>query len=287
MSRLLTIPVEQIRRRPDARPLNDDTVGALEASIAELGLINPIRVRPAGNDVYEIIAGSHRFAACDLLGHREITALVVDADDLHAELAMIDENLCRAELSPGDRATQTARRKVIYEELHPQTRHGAIGNGREMSRQVGDSTSPNENKALSRFTTETAAATGKSERAVQRDAERGAKVVPEAINLIRGTTLDTGAYLDRLKRMSPEAQVNTARQDLQKPSAPQPGGIAGRIIPKPEPTYDELRSAVLFLSDLTATDYLRLCPPQKRAAMCQKLAHLEQVFVQVREGVSS
>ena len=34
-----------------------------------------------------------------------------------------------------------ARRKEIYEELHPETVHGAVGNGREKSRQIGDSTS--------------------------------------------------------------------------------------------------------------------------------------------------
>jgi hypothetical protein len=32
---------------------------------------------------------------------------------------MIDENLCRADLEPVEMARQTARRKVIYEELHP------------------------------------------------------------------------------------------------------------------------------------------------------------------------
>lgn len=37
---------------------------------------------------------------------------------------MIDENLCRAEMSPAKRASQTARRKAIYIELHPETSHG-------------------------------------------------------------------------------------------------------------------------------------------------------------------
>ena len=49
---------------------------------------------------------------------------VVTDDDLHAELAMIDENLCRAELSPAERAKQTARRKAIYLIWHPETDQG-------------------------------------------------------------------------------------------------------------------------------------------------------------------
>jgi hypothetical protein len=67
------------------------------------------------------------------------------------------------------RALFTQRRKDIYEALHPETRHGVIGNGREKSRQVGDSTPD-------RFTADTAARTGQSERKVQRDAQRGESV---------------------------------------------------------------------------------------------------------------
>lgn len=86
--------------------------------------------------------------------------------DLRAELAMIDENLCRAELSPSERAAQTARRKAIYLELHPETGHGKA--------------SPNKDDNLSSFAAATAEATGKNERTVQRDAERGEKVCDEA-----------------------------------------------------------------------------------------------------------
>lgn len=90
---------------------------------------------------------------------------------------MIDENLCRAELSPAERASQTARRKAIYEELHPETRLGE--NQHSRVRQLGE-------PSADRFTLETASAIGKSERSVQRDAERGEKVCDEALRLIRG-----------------------------------------------------------------------------------------------------
>ncbi|MEQ1955154.1 hypothetical protein [Mesorhizobium sp. CN2-181] len=40
---------------------------------------------------------------------------------------MIDENLCRAELSPIDRAKSTARRKAVYELLNPEAKAGTAG----------------------------------------------------------------------------------------------------------------------------------------------------------------
>lgn len=59
-----------------------------------------------------------------------------------------------------------AERKRLYEEMHPETKNGAIGNGRKKVRQVGEATSD-------RFTADTAEKTGTSERAIQRDASRG------------------------------------------------------------------------------------------------------------------
>ncbi len=99
------------------------------------------------------------------------------------------EHLCRAQLSPADRAAQTARRKAIYLELHPETAAGKAGAEARWNASVNLS-----------FASATAEATGKTERTTQRDAERGEKVSEEALNLVRLTALDTGSYLDKLKR---------------------------------------------------------------------------------------
>lgn len=207
----VALPITHVFVRKDARKVDDATVAGLMASIREIGIINPLRVRARGEEAnglsgvaYEVTAGAHRLRAARKLGLEAVPCVVVDDNDLHAELAMIDENLCRAELSPADRASQTARRKAIYEELHPETRHG----GDRASRQVGDLVE------AERFTAETASATGKSERAVQRDAERGEKVCEPALALVRGTALDTGTYLDRLKKVEPGEQVETVNRAL-------------------------------------------------------------------------
>jgi ParB-like chromosome segregation protein Spo0J len=199
--------------RQDARKVDDATVKALAASIAEIGIINPLRVRPSRgfvdgvqSDVYEVIAGVHRLKAARKAGLEAVPCVIVDDDDLHAELAMIDENLCRAELSPADRASQTARRKAIYLELHPETARGVAGADARW----------NATDNLS-FASETAAAIGKNERTVQRDAERGEKISDRALALVRGSRLDTGEYLDKLKKLPHDEQVAKVQRDRTQP----------------------------------------------------------------------
>lgn len=212
---LQSLPIDQIDRRPDARSLNEDSVSALMDSIGTVGLINPIRVREKSGR-WEVSAGAHRLAACERLGLADIECLIVSDDDLHAELSMIDENLCRNELSPAERATQTARRKVIYLVLHPETDQGGNWQGGQFVQTDAAS-----------FATETAKATGKDERTVRRDAERGTKVIGEVIDMITGTKLDTGTYLDKLKRLTPNEQVSAAKRDLAQEKAKERERLSG------------------------------------------------------------
>lgn len=197
---IVLLPAGKLRRRLGARKINDAKVPGLVESIREIGIINPLRVRPVtvyengrAGEGWEITAGCHRYEAASRLNLTEIPCIIVQDDDLRAELAMIDENLCRAELSPAEAALQTARRKEIYEALHPEARHGAIGNGREKSRKFCDSTDQ-------RFTAETALSTGRSERAVQLDAARG-EALGEDLEAIAGTSLDKGVELDALAKL--------------------------------------------------------------------------------------
>ena len=65
-----------------------------------------------------------RKLSCKLLGHETIRAETVDLGDLDRELAEIDENLIRNELTALERGEHLARRKAIYELLHPETKQG-------------------------------------------------------------------------------------------------------------------------------------------------------------------
>jgi N6-adenosine-specific RNA methylase IME4 len=207
------VPLKNLRASPFARRINDAHVDFLAGSIKEVGLIEPPLVRRTmrspgkslhraiPNEILEIVVGNHRVEACRKLGCTYITVIVAPNldDDLSAELRQIDENLYRHDLSPAERAIAVKRRKAIYQQLHPETAHGAIGNGREKSRQVGDSSS---DKKINRFTQATAAATGTGERTIQRDAARGEKLGEDVLKRVVGTSLDKGEELDALAKLS-------------------------------------------------------------------------------------
>lgn len=207
---LATIPVDMIENGQRLREISEAQVATLINSIADVGLLNPITVYPrqlyrggVQVDGYGLIAGLHRKTAYERLGLVEIEANILDLPDLERQIAECDENLCAPQLSASERARFTKRRKEAYEALHPETRHG----GDRASRQLGD-------LEAERFTENTAAATGQSERTVQRDAERGEKICDEALDLIKGTRFDNGAYLDRLKKLTQEKQVAAVKEDV-------------------------------------------------------------------------
>lgn len=200
----IEIPLIRCQPSPNARAVLAPKVLVLAASIKEVGLRQPINVRPIG-DMYEVRGGNHRVQAFRELGYQTIPAIVTEDDDLRAELAEIDENLIRNELSPAERAIAISRRKVCYEALHPEAAHG--GN-RKSSRQLGDLIEPDRKPDdAERFTKTTADATGKSERSVQRDAQRGDEIGTAALTKVVNTSLDSGAELDALAKMPAEQRT--------------------------------------------------------------------------------
>lgn len=88
---------------------DENELKKLAESIKIYGIINPILVRKK-EDKYEIIAGERRFRATQMLGLKEIPAIIKNADEQQmAELALI-ENIQRKELSPIEEAK-------FYEEI--------------------------------------------------------------------------------------------------------------------------------------------------------------------------
>lgn len=136
------------------RTLRDVT--DLADSISELGLLNPITLTPE----FRLIAGRHRLEACKRLGWSEIEATICELDGLRGELAEIDENLARNELTALERGEHLARRKEIYEALHPETKHGG---DRKSSESKGQDV-----HLIPAFSEDAALKTGQSARTIRR-----------------------------------------------------------------------------------------------------------------------
>ena len=83
------LPVAEIRRRPDARPLDEGAVRSLAESISTIGLLAPITVRPVPGG-FEVLAGAHRLAAHKLLGEREILTLEAEHARQEAQLGALN-----------------------------------------------------------------------------------------------------------------------------------------------------------------------------------------------------
>jgi ParB family transcriptional regulator, chromosome partitioning protein len=211
---LATIPIGSVEIGRRLRDVTDAQVDALMSSIADVGLLNPITVYPrkviragVAEDGYGLVAGAHRLEAVRRLGLADIDAQVVNLSELERQIAECDENLCGSVLTPYERAQFTQRRKEAYEALHPETKNGG---DRKSDRKVCDLID------APRFTADTAAKTGASERTIQLDAERGEKINLAAGAMLKGTALDTGVFLDKLKKIKFENQPEYVKRELDK-----------------------------------------------------------------------
>jgi N6-adenosine-specific RNA methylase IME4/ParB-like chromosome segregation protein Spo0J len=182
------------------RALRPETVKQLAESMKASGLLQPIVLRPkagAGNG-YWLVAGRHRFEAAKKLKWDSIRAAIYDGMDVdQAELAEIDENLVRADLSPAERALHIDARKTLYEKIHPETKHGAVGRG-------GKKRSQNEifnDEPADAFIDDTAKKTGKSRATISRDARRG-REGRDWLRDVAGTALDEKSELEALVNLS-------------------------------------------------------------------------------------
>jgi ParB family chromosome partitioning protein len=82
---------------------DEESLGALADSIREVGVLQPVLVRPTG-DGFELIAGERRWRAARRVGLQTIPALVRETDDSAALEQALVENLQREELNPLEEA---------------------------------------------------------------------------------------------------------------------------------------------------------------------------------------
>jgi ParB family chromosome partitioning protein len=195
------MPLADIHVGDGHRPPDEETVQTLLGSIAQVGLLHPVTVTPE----CLLIAGRQRLEAARRLGWQELPCLVLSLDDLHRELAAIDENLLRKELTRLEAYEALARRGEIL---------AALGLRRKTGRP------PEKPGTVSDFrtTAEVAAETGMSERTLQRAERLVRDLPPDVRDRIRGTeAADSLSELRQLASLAEEVQRQVAEELARQP----------------------------------------------------------------------
>ncbi|HYN33016.1 MAG TPA: ParB/RepB/Spo0J family partition protein [Ilumatobacteraceae bacterium] len=79
---------------------DEESLSELTASIAEMGVLQPILIRPLDDDTYELIAGERRWRAAQRAGLTTIPAVIRVTDDVSSVEQALVENLHRQDLTP-------------------------------------------------------------------------------------------------------------------------------------------------------------------------------------------
>lgn len=170
------------------RKLNDSKVQGLSESFSSIGQLQPITVvkDEAG---YLLIAGMHRLEAAKLIGWKTIEAQVFEGSLIEIELAEIDENLMRNDLTVLEQGEHLARRQELV---------GA----KPWRPNKGDIMSP------LKTTDEIAQDIGLTERSAQRRMQVARNITPEVKDAIRNTEIaNSTTQLLELARLTPEKQL--------------------------------------------------------------------------------
>lgn len=197
----MRVPIHEIKIASGRREAAPGDIQTLATSIAEIGLLNPITVSRDRT----LIAGLHRLEAAKLLGWTEIECTLSGLEGLQAELAEIDENFVRSDLTPIEFGELLLRRKEIYEALHPEAKNGGDRRGGETR------TSKCRSDPVKPFTQDTAEKLGVGRRTVERQVQIAKNLTPETKRIIQ----DSDAFVTRkealaLSRLEPEPQAEAA-----------------------------------------------------------------------------
>lgn len=195
----MQVPIFQINVNAGRRETDPEAVQKLADSISKVGLLNPITV----DQEYTLIAGLHRLEAAKRLGWTKIKCTVSNLEGLQAELAEIDENFVRKDLSDDEFRELLLRRKEIYESLHPETKHGGDRKSEKIkSAKCALDSAPS-------FIEDTAEKLSVHPATVRREIQIAKNLTPEAKEIIKGSKVSKTDAL-KLSRLAPDQQKEAA-----------------------------------------------------------------------------
>ena len=128
---LVEVPVAEISPNPHQPRVHfdEETLSELAASIAQLGVLQPVLVRPIPGG-FQLIAGERRWRAAQRAGLATVPAVVRESDDVSAVEQALVENLHRDDLTPLEEAAAFQQLIEDFELTHD-----------EVARRVGKSRS--------------------------------------------------------------------------------------------------------------------------------------------------
>jgi ParB family transcriptional regulator, chromosome partitioning protein len=113
---LMEVPVNAVApnpKQPRTR-FDDETIATLAASIREVGILQPLVVRRAGDGRYELIAGERRLRAAKAAGLASVPIVLRDSEDADLLREALIENIHREDLNPIEQAEAF---RALLEEL--------------------------------------------------------------------------------------------------------------------------------------------------------------------------
>ena len=194
------------------RGVEEDHALAIQASIVEHGLLNPITVRATPNrkkgaQPYTLVAGAHRHRAIELLEEAQIDCLVVEGDALEAQLIEVEENVFRNDLSALDRAVFIQSYRDIYEQQNDKVRRGNpnFSNSANLAELM-------EQEAANGFSRHVSERLGFSARSVERANQIARNIPKDMRDRLRGTPVaDNQSQLLKLAQLPPAKRRRAAK----------------------------------------------------------------------------
>lgn len=100
------VPINNVTPNPEQprKSFNQQEVSELAASIKELGVLQPIVVRPLSNEEFQIVAGERRWRAAKEVRLAQIPVIIKKFSDKQALEVGLVENVQRSDLTPLEEA---------------------------------------------------------------------------------------------------------------------------------------------------------------------------------------
>jgi ParB family chromosome partitioning protein len=119
---LREVSIASIRPNPlqPRTRFDEEAMTSLASSIREVGVLQPILVREAGTDDYELIAGERRWRAARRAGLQTMPVLVQTVSDVHSLEQALVENLHREDLNALEEAAAFQQLVDEFDYTHEQ-----------------------------------------------------------------------------------------------------------------------------------------------------------------------